>query len=373
MKSHIAALLLATSAVFPALAQTLAVKTSAPERYVVKKGDTLWDISSLYLNSPWKWPALWQWNPQIKNPHLIYPGDVLSLHYDSEGNPRLSLAKGVRRLSPQVRVVSDKNQAIPTLPLAVMEPFMRFEQALGAGDFAELPMVLGSNFNYKMNIEGHLLYVKGDLPRGGNYGIYRKGDAYRDPDNGAILAYESILVGTARVIRTGNIEAGEPSTVKIESVRREVKPSDVLMPISSGQTYSANFKMTQPMQAISGNIIASSNKLREFSTMAVVVIDLGRKDDLQEGNVLAIHRQSPTVIEKETGPSYIEDASSLDKVITEVSEWFGEDNDEDSVVWHMPKEKVGELMLFKVYDNISYAMVTKTRQPVRVGDSVSSR
>lgn len=372
MKYSIAALMLSIGAQFSAMADVLKLKADAPQQYVVKKGDTLWDISTMYLNTPWRWPELWQWNPQIDDPDLIYPGDVLALQYDAQGNPRLVLKKGVKKLSPRTRVVVQKNTAIPTLPLAMIEPFLRFDQAIGADDLDGKPIVLGSNRNVLRNTQGQLLYVKGNLNPSANYGIYRRGEAYIDPENGDILAYESRLVGTARVLFGGDIEAGHPAKVEIETVRQEIKTNDVLMPINVGQSFSAQFSMTRPTEAIEGSIISSDNQMREFGSTAIVVLNRGRDDNLKEGHILDINKQSPTVIEGKHGPRYVEDANKLEKFITGFREMFGTENDEDSVVWTMPKEKVGELMVFKVYDNISYAMVTRSQQPIRVGDTISA-
>lgn len=370
MKYPFAALMIASCTIFSTQADTLALNAQAPKSYVVKKGDTLWDISKMYLRSPWKWKQLWKWNPEIKNPHLIYPGDNLKLHYDSEGNPILMVEKQFKKLTPQARVVSQKSTAIPTLPLPLMEPFLRFEQTLSEEQFDAHPIVLGANKNVKMKTEGHLLYIKADLVLGGHYAIYRKGEVYTDPDSNEKLGIEAVLVGSGRVVEQGNLANGRPARLLLDSVKQEVKAGDIVMPIATGQSFPAQFAMTRPEQATTGKIIASDNKLREFSTMSVVVLNVGRNEQLQEGHILDIWKQSPTVIEGQHGPRYIEDASSLEKLMTEVGSWFGEENDDDSVVWHMPKEKVGEVMVFKVYDKLSYAMVVRTSEPVRIGDSV---
>ena len=170
----------------------------------------------------------------------------------------------------------------------------------------------------------------------------------------------------------GDIEAGHPAKVEIETVRQEIKTNDVLMPINVGQSYSAQFNMTRPTEVIDGSIISSDNQMREFGSTAIVLLNRGRDDNLKEGHILDINKKSPTVIEGKHGPRYVEDATKLEKFITGFREMFGTENDEDSVVWTMPKEKVGELMVFKVYDNISYAMVTRSQQPIRVGDTISA-
>lgn len=372
MKYSIAALILSVGAHFSAFADVLKVKPDAPQQYVVKRGDTLWDISTLYLNTPWRWPELWQWNPQIDDPDLIYPGDVLSLEYDSEGRPRLMIRKGVKKLSPTSRIVVQKNSAIPTLPLAMIEPFLRYDQAITADQLDGSPIVLGSSRNVLVNTQGHLLYIKGNLNPSASYGIYRQGKPYTDPVTGRTLAYESRYIGSARVLTSGDIAQGVPAKVTVETVRQEIKTSDVLLPIAQGQTYSAQFNMSRPEHDIEAVIVSSDNQMRAFGPMTIVVLNKGREDNLREGHILDISKQSPTVIEGKNGPRYVEDANRLEKFITGFREIFGTGNDEDSVVWTMPKEKIGELMVFKVYDNISYAMVMRAQAPVRIGDTITS-
>ncbi|NOU51389.1 LysM peptidoglycan-binding domain-containing protein [Pseudoalteromonas sp. JBTF-M23] len=372
MKHSFTALIMATCIAFSAFAQeTLTVKGDAPIQYTVKDGDTLWDISKLYLSSPWQWQMLWQQNPQLSNPHLIYPGDVLKLQFDSQGLPLLLLDKGVKKLSPVARVTVQKSTAIPTLPMALIEPLIAFEQALSEQDLKGHPYVLGANYNVKLATQGHVLYVKGDLEQYTHYGIYNIGDPYLDPKSTEILAYEVRLVGTARVLAEGNLAQGAPAKVRVESAKREIKASDILMPLSKGHSFSVQFNMLRPSQEVNGTIIASDNKLREFGATSVVILNIGKEQQLKEGHILDINKRSPTVIEGNKGPRYVEDANSLEKFTKSVRELFGTENTDNSVVWTMPEEKVGELMVFKVYDKVSYALVTDATQPIRVGDSVS--
>ncbi|MFC3033206.1 LysM peptidoglycan-binding domain-containing protein [Pseudoalteromonas fenneropenaei] len=368
MKSSFVAWFFAAATAFAVQAEQVTVKSTAPQQYVVKQGDTLWDISSLYLASPWRWQELWQSNPQIKNPDLIYPGDVLALVYDASGVPQLQLVKGVKKLSPTSRVALKSLRAIPTLPMNLIEPYLTYEIAMSDEDVAALPIVLGANRNVKMNTQGQLLYIKGDVNQQAVYGIYRLGEHYRDLQSQQVLARETKLVATVRAVHGGNIAAGTPASVAVETVKQEIRAGDVLMPLQ--QLYSAQFKMSRPSNAVQGQIVATNNQLREFSTMSIVVLNLGKADEVNEGHILDIQRQSPTVIEGQAGPRYIEDANSLEKLVKAVAETFGTENSEASVVWTMPKEKVGELMIFKVFDKVSYALVTKTREPLRVGDYV---
>lgn len=368
MKYPLLAALLALSTVFPSYADVLSIKKDAPKQYVVKKGDTLWDISAIYLSEPWLWPELWQMNPQINNPHLIYPGDALALIYDEHGNPQLVVNTGYKKLSPQGRITPKGKNAIPTLPLELLRPYLTYEQAISGKDIADKPYILGANENTKMNTKGHIVYVKGNLKQHESYAIYRKGHAYKDLYSGEVLAYKSVLVGVGRAFRTGDVENGVPASVRVESVKQEIRATDFLLPAMEGQALPAFFTMQRPEQPLKGNIIAAVNELREFSTMDIVVLNLGTEQQLKAGYILDIERRSPTVFDGRNGPRYKEDSNSLEKFITNTSEFFGVEADEDAAVWHMPKEKVGELMVFKVYNNVSYALIVKNQHPIRVGD-----
>ncbi|MEJ6498112.1 MULTISPECIES: LysM domain-containing protein [Pseudoalteromonas] len=367
MRYPLVAALLAFSSAFPAIADVLTIKKDAPKQYVVKKGDTLWDISGVYLDEPWQWPDLWQMNPQIANPHLIYPGDALTLIYDKDGNPRLVKNARYKKLSPEGRITPKGKNAVPTLPLELLRPYLSYEQAISAEIIADKPYILGASVNTKMNTLGHTLYVKGDLHLNEAYGVYRKGNDLVDPKTNEVLANKAELVAIVRSFRSGDVANGVPASVKVELVKQEIKPHDFLMPAMEGQMLPAYFTMKRPETALDGTIIASANEMREFSTMDIVVLNLG-SDQVKPGFVLDIQRQSPEVYDGRNGPRYREDSNSLEKFMTDANELFGIESDEDSSVWHMPKEKVGELMVFKVYDNVSYALIVKNQHPIRVGD-----
>lgn len=364
MVKKLTAAIVALTMAFPTLADVLQIRKDAPKEYVVEKGDTLWDISAIYLDQPWLWPELWRLNPQIDNPHLIYPGDKLSLVYDSQGRPMLVINQKFKRLSPGVRKTMKKGDAIPTLPLEVIRPFLTYEQALDKEDIDARPVVLGANHSVKNMKTDHIIYVKGNLERSQYYGIYRQGDSYIDPDTDEVLGHEAILVGTGRAFRTGDEASAVPASVRVKNVKREVRQGDFLMPALEGQALPAFFMMQRPDSAISGTIIDTTSKLREFSTMDVVVINRGEVNSLKPGHILDIRRASPTVVVGKDGPKYKDSASRYERAMS----IFGDG--EDSREWEMPKEKVGELMVFKVYDQVSYAIVTKTLEPVRVGDTI---
>ncbi len=368
MLRKVSAAVIALALAFPAIADVLSVKKDAPKQYVVKKGDTLWDISGIYLDKPWLWPRLWQMNPQVDNPHLIYPGDTLSLIYNEQGEPMLVLDKRHKKLSPYGRKTMKDGVAVPTLPLEAIKPFLTFEQALDGALIDQQPYVLGADENVKNQTIGHILYIKGNLERNRVYGIYHKGIPYVDPETQETLAYEVKLVGVARAFRSGTVSDGEPASVMVENVKREIKAGDFLMPITEGQALPAFFNISQPQESINGSIIASSNQLREFGSLDVVILNVGKEDNIKAGDMLEIARQSPTVIDAKDGPKYKEDANHLEKLMSSFSD--GDEDASERLTWNMPKEPIGRLMVFKVQDNLSFALITKSNKPARVGDSV---
>jgi LysM repeat protein len=388
------------------IAEEIAIKSDAPKTYTVKEGDTLWDISGLYLQQPWQWPQLWKLNPQVVDPHLIYPGDVLSLSYDNEGNPVLSVndesvikvspdstetssegeliadatevseteqppadaveestdysSLGIRKISPTARKKLKSAKAITTLPLTMIRPFLTYEQALSDKEISDLPYVLGANEQVKNAGQGHILYVRGQLEQGASYGIYRKGKAYIDPETEALLGYETLLVGTAKAIRSGSADEKEPASVAVIDVKQEIRQGDRLLPAAQGQSLPAFFVMTKPEQSIEGLIIDTTSDLREFSKWDIVVLNKGELADVKPGHMFSIYRQSPSVVDTKTGPVYSSDATKYQK--------FTGGIDGEALV--MPREKVGELMVFKVSERTSFAIVTGTKKPIRVGDAI---
>ena len=346
-----------------AAADVLQVREDAPERYVVKKGDTLWDISAIYLSQPWRWPQLWRMNPQIENPHLIFPGDVLRLIYDADGRPMLVRDDRVRRLSPHTRVTDTRPDAITTVPLAMIRPFLSHDQLLSAAELEGKPYILGASSNVKNATEGHILYARGELEPGKGYAIYRKGRPYVDPDTGDNLGYAMTLVATSRAFRAGSNERSEPASLHILDVKREIRQGDIVLPAIDGESLPAYFHMARPEQAIDGLIIETTSKLREFSKWDIVIINRGTNDQLKPGHMLDIVRPSPTVVDSRNGqPVYLEDSSRYQRLASN----FGHEQIK------MPRERVGHLMVFKVTERASFAIVTDTYRPVRVGDHIVS-
>ena len=193
-----------------ALASELQLNEDAPKTYIVKKGDTLWDISGLFLKEPWLWPKLWRLNPDIDNPHLIYPGDELRLVYDKNGQPMLVKGKPELKWSPKARKLAKEQNPVTIVPLENLRPYLNYSLVLSEDDFENGPVVLGGDEAFKTNMEGAKLYVKGDLDSGKSYAIYHQGEEIIDPETDESLGYHALLVGTAKGVRRGNLEENKP-------------------------------------------------------------------------------------------------------------------------------------------------------------------
>ncbi len=208
-----------------ATADTLKIKEGAPTAYTVVKGDTLWDISGRYLDQPWRWPDLWEGNPQIANPHLIYPGDVISLYYE-DGQPRLGINRGTQniKLSPQVRETRIDN-AIPTVPIEAIQQFLRDIKVLDKASMEKAPYVISGQESRILTATGDRIYAMGlnDASQK-NHQIYHLGDPIHDPDTSEIIAHEGIFVANTELETLG-----EPSTLIVTSSRREIAIGDRLV------------------------------------------------------------------------------------------------------------------------------------------------
>ncbi|WP_440903226.1 LysM peptidoglycan-binding domain-containing protein [Catenovulum sp. SX2] len=347
------------------IADVLKIRDDAPQEYVVKKGDTLWDISALFLNSPWKWPKLWGMNPQIENPHLIYPGDVLALIYDEQGQPKLVVKtaanNNVVKLSPSKRIQYKRYEAIATLPLNVITPYLNYERTLFENEFDSASMVIGGDTNTKNKVKGDLIYATGELDTGKLYGVYRK---IREYDTGFFSsnAQELKLTGTARVLSSEDEEKDHPARLRIVTSKSEVRSGDKLLSLLTDQSLPATFTLTIPEQAIDAKILTSSSGLSEFSKLEVVVINSGSKHGLKPGHVLGVYRQGPDIIMDDDQPVYTEDAGRF-------SQFFHRFNPFSD--YEMPFEAIGNLVVFKTYNELSYALVTDTKKALQLGDMVA--
>ncbi|NMP30823.1 LysM peptidoglycan-binding domain-containing protein [Thalassotalea sp. M1531] len=373
-------------------ADELQINEGAPNTYIVEEGDTLWDISSIFLEQPWLWPQLWRLNPEISNPHLIYPGDVLRLVYDDEGEPQLVVEeepeyieeiieepvvveevieepviveappreKPTLKLSPKVRK-QVKKTPITTLPLHVIAPYVKYDHLLTQAQVDTLPNVIGSDQGHKSSLDGFKVYVNDDLVLGKSYAIYYIDDEIIDPETEKSLGFNVKLTGTAQAIRSGDMAKRRPGTLLVNSANREIRSGNIVMPINEGQLLPSFFTMQKADESVRGLIVKASSDNREFGKLEVIMINRGEMHSVKVGDILTIQRKSPAVVETKDGPQY--KASS--------SRWERMSADPESE-YDMPEEPLGQVMVFKVYENAAMALIMKTNKPARLLDSVAA-
>ncbi len=347
------------------LADQLKINDDAPKTYVVEKGDTLWDISAIFLEQPWLWPKLWRLNPEINNPHLIYPGDVLTLVFDEQGEPMLVVepvkVKPSYKWSPKIRQQDKNDSAIRLLPLEVIAPFIKYDHLFSAEQLEKLPYVIGSDEGYRSSITGFKVYVNKDLDLAKTYAIYNKGEEIIDPETQESLGFYVDLVATAQALLTGNMAEREPATLKVSTAKREIRSGDYVVPVHEGQMFPSIFAMKAVDKAFRGTIVKAASDGREFGKLEVVMINRGLEHQVAVGDVMAIKRLSPGVVETSSGPNYTQEAPRWDRILAT--------NGSD---YKMPEESLGELMVFKVYQEASMALILRTEKPARLQDVVTA-
>jgi hypothetical protein len=354
-------LILSLSLSIIASADELTLNKSAPKSYIVKKGDTLWDISEIFLNQPWLWPKLWRLNPDINNPHLIYPGDVLRLVFDEHGQPMLVRGKPELKWSPRTRVQLKDQSAISTLPLKVIAPFIKYDSILSEEEIEKAPYILGNDEGYNASVDGFNVYVNGQLELGKGYGIYQKEEAIYDPETEELLGYNIRVVGTGKALRIGDVDNKEPATLYVDGVKREIRSGDFILPVNENQQYPSFFTLKPASKSLRGQILNTASGVREFGKLEVVMINRGTEHAVEQGDVVSVKRTSPGVVETIDGPVYSKDASRWNRMA----------NSDDSD-YKMPEEIVGEMMVFKVYQQVSLALVLRSNKPLRLQDIVAS-
>ena len=321
----------------PAAAFTAELRQDAPARYTVVKGDTLWGISGRFLQSPWQWPEVWDVNPQIRNPHLIYPGDSVYLYY-ANGQPRLGLERGqggTVRLSPEVRRIP-RREAIPPLPLNTVKNFLEGNRIVEPSRIENVPYVVAGDDRRLISGAGDRLYVRGDLPHMQRFGLYRPGQRYEDPDTGEFLGLELETLGEARFIR----QQGDIAMLEVVSSRQEIRDTDLVLPLES-LPVTPEFQPRGPGRPSEGHILSVPGGVQFIGRLDVVALDLGERDGLEPGHVLAVEQQGELIADPVTQESI-----------------------------RLPGEDAGWLMVFRVYERISYALVMHATRSLAVGDRV---
>ncbi len=354
----------------PAYADTVALKPDHPQRYNVVRGDTLWGISARFLKDPWQWAKVWTINPQIKNPDLIYPGDVIVFAY-VHGKPQLTLLRTttlapvpqaeaaaptpasasappppptggapltVVKLEPQVRSEPIK-QAIPTISPGVIGPFLTRPLVVSRNQLRHAPYITGGFENHVVLGSASKFYARGLGPHPARYyQIYRQGKQLKDPDSGKTLGYQAVYLGRAKLLRPG-----DPAVLVVTRVRKEILPLDRLVATPRRQPPLPYYFPHPPGHMVRGRIISAPNNLEDFGPLSVVVISLGHNDGMKDGDVLRILRHG----RKRTDP------------VTKAS-------------YHTPNEGEGLLMVFRVFDKVSYALIMSATGPINLHDMVAT-
>ena len=394
MRKLIIALVVASASLVPGLAAAQSTATTsvedlqkdAPAEYTVVKGDTLWAISGRFLKEPWKWPQIWQMNrEQIKNPHLIYPGDVIRL--DKSGmTASLTLLPGgaaaaegnVVRLQPRTRVQSLAS-AVPSIPGTAIGPFLSQPLVVDAGALDLVPRIVATEEERVIVGAGNTAYVSG-LKSGDpvNWQIFRPGEALKDPDTGEVLGFEAHYLGDAKVKRFG-----APSTIEITRAKQEINQGDRLMP--SREVSFPTYVPRAPDKPIKGTILAVQGSVRDISQYSIVAINRGSRDGIEVGNVLATYRKGAKVARGNVArPPIFGDLLGLkdveitpNPVVPEPPLPVSADPEAKPVIdlaapVTLPDERSGLLFVFRTFEKVSYAMIMKTVRPIAVGDTVQT-
>lgn len=270
------------------LADEVKLNPSHPDRYVVVKGDTLWDISARFLQTPWRWPDIWQANDQIANPHLIYPGGIIELSF-IDGQPRLSLKRGNGKLSPSIRRTSIDN-AIPAIPIDAIAPFLNNPRVMTQEEYEAAPYIVAFDDEHILGSPGYKAYVRSFIDNiDDGYVIVREGEEYLDGETGESLGFEAIYIAEAAVTLKG-----DPATVMLSKSTQEVRKGDRLLPAIEGPIVQ-NYFPHAPDKDIRGRIVGVFDGVSQVAQYDVVVIDRGEQDGVEVGHVLQIDRAGETV------------------------------------------------------------------------------
>ena len=326
------------------------IREGIPDRYVVKKGDTLWDISSHFLHDPWLWPEVWQVNPRIRNPHLIYPGDVIALTW-RDGKPSISIqgAEGAPppplptthletvKLSPSAREES-LNRAINTIPKSAIAAFLTSPFILDLATLEKAPFIVSNFGDNIISGKGKKIYVRPIIDSSViNFNIVRKGKKYVDPDSDRFLGYEAINLGAARLLKLG-----DPATMIVTTAYQEILKGDLLIPVEI-EKVDLNFFPRAPDRDVAGRIISVVGGVSKIGQYDIVVINRGADSGLEPGHVLEVHQQGK-LVRSPRGSHKI----------------------------RLPEERTGLLMVFKVKKGISYGLIMEAFSELAVYDYVYS-
>lgn len=336
----------------------------APDHYTVKRGDTLWDISKMYLRSPWRWPELWGMNlAEIRNPHLIYPGQELHLE-KKDGRARLRAgsaqdgAGDTVRLSPRTRAEMLARGALPTLQAHLIEPFLAEPLVVDESTLTQAPRIVATQENRVLLTRGDRAYARGEAGRpltdgGGNpadFRVFRSAKPLKDPYTAEILGYEGQYVGRAQLVRGESMRETQlrdgvrndivPATIDIVSAKEEMRTGDRLLPEPARQLRS--YVPHAPQGGVDAAVVSVyGNAVRYAAQNQVIVINRGTRDGMETGHVLALLKAGERVVDK---------------------------TDAAKPTLQLPDERNGLVMVFRPFERVSYALVLDITDGVKVGD-----
>ncbi len=338
----------------PEPVETVVYEPEHPQTYIVQEGDTLWDISSVFLRDPWYWPEIWFKNPQIENPHLIYPGDTLAIVYIG-GERRIQLqtrgADGqvlsrldgltVVKVSPRVRTQSIE-ASIPSIPIESIRHLLDRPVIIDEETLNNSAYVLSSLDEHLINAINDKLYVrKLDTSTGtGRYQIFRPSRPLFDPVTDELLGYEALYVGESKLLLRG-----DPASVRVTNSVREILRNDRVMPMDN-TNFERDFFPRPPEVEVSGNIVALLDAISQTGVFQTIAINLGQRDGLETGNLLSIRRYGAVVIDAE-----------------EVEPEFRV---------KLPDEQIGLAMIIRSFEKMSYALIMEAERPISVKDYVAT-
>ena len=387
LKTIISLILLMTLATPAFAAESVVIREDAPESYTVVRGDTLWSISGKFLKDPWKWPEVWKMNQeQIKNPHRIYPGDVIVLDRAAQqlrlGQPGAAGAPeqgATVRLSPRVRAEAIPDASIPPISPSAIEPWLARPLVVGQTELDQTPFILATQENRVAIGAGNIAYAEGLNKDNGNlWHVFRRGDAIIDPETNEVLGYLAIHLGEARVVKYAR-----QSTIEITKSNQEIYAGDRLLP-SAKEKPTFAYVPRAPSQPVRGRIVSTYGTLWETGPAGIVTLSKGSRDGLEVGHVLAISRsQSTAQFEMRQQPLYgREGPFGSDAPRTYHAEQITPRDApllapstkaiRPEEVAQLPDERYGLVMVFRTFERASFGLVMNASRPVAVNDVVSN-
>ena len=339
----------------PPPTEAIVYEPESPQTYIVQEGDTLWDISSVFLRDPWFWPEIWFKNPQVENPHLIYPGDTLAIVYVGgerrvqllsrgvDGSVLSQTAGGLKvvKVNPRIRAKSI-DATIPSIPIESIRHLLERPLIIDEATLDNSAYVLSSLDNHLINSTNDKLYVrKLDTTQGiGRYQIYRPNRPLFDPITNELLGYEALYVGESRLLLRG-----DPASVRVTDSEREILRNDRVMPMDN-TNFERDFFPKPPSSDVTGAIVALLNSISKSGAYQTIAINLGNRDGIESGNILRIRRNGDVIPDKA-------------------------ESDPDFTV-KLPDEQIGMAMVIRAFEKMSYALIMEADMPISIQDYVES-